>query len=50
MFDNVTSCDFYAMLVEDFDAFMDEPHSARRALHCAITAYQRHGHCRHECL
>lgn len=39
MFDLTTSRDFYAMLVEDFDDFMAEPHSARRALHCAITAY-----------
>ncbi len=39
MFDLTTSTDFYAMLVEDFDDFMSEPHSARRALHCAITAY-----------
>jgi hypothetical protein len=39
MFDLTTSSDFYAMLVEDFDDFMAEPHSARRALHCAITAY-----------
>jgi len=30
------------MLVEDFDEFMAEPHSARRALHCAITAYHLH--------
>lgn len=39
MFDIVTSRDFYAMVVEDFDAFMDEPHSVRCALHCAISAY-----------
>ena len=39
MFDLVTAHDFYAMLVEDFDDFMAEPHSARRAVHCAITAY-----------
>lgn len=39
MFDLITSTDFYAALVQDFDDFMAEPHSARRALHCAITAY-----------
>lgn len=42
MFDLVNSADFYAMLVEDFDEFMAEPHSARRAVHCAITAYHLH--------
>lgn len=42
MFDLRTSRDFYVMLVEDFDDFMAEPHSARRALHCAITAYHLH--------
>lgn len=39
MFDLVTAHDFYAMLVEDFDDFMAEPHSARRTVHCAITAH-----------
>ncbi len=39
MFDVQSAEDFYAMLVADFDDFMAEPHSARRALHCAITAY-----------
>ena len=39
MFDLTGSYDFYTMVVEDFDDFMAEPHSARRALHCAITAY-----------
>ncbi|MFF0923207.1 hypothetical protein ACFYE8_26320 [Rhizobium leguminosarum] len=42
MFEIVTSKDFYAMLVEDFDDFVAEPHSGRRALHCAITAYHLH--------
>jgi hypothetical protein len=42
MFDLVTSHDFYAMLVQDFDDFMDEQSSARRALHCAVTAYHLH--------
>jgi hypothetical protein len=42
MFDLTNSRDFYAMLVEDFDDFMAEPHSARRAVHCAITAYHLH--------
>jgi hypothetical protein len=39
MFDLVTAHDFYAMLVQDFDDYMVEPHSARRAVHCAITAH-----------
>ncbi len=39
MFDVQTAEDFYGVLVADFDDFMAEPHSARRALHCAITAY-----------
>jgi hypothetical protein len=39
MFDLVTAHDFYAMLVQDFDEFMEEPASARRALHCAISAH-----------
>ena len=38
MFDLVTSHDFYAMLVADFDDYMAEPYSARRAVHCAISA------------
>lgn len=42
MFDIITARDFYAMLVEDFDDFIAEPHSVRRALHCAITAYHMH--------
>ncbi|MBY4611616.1 hypothetical protein K6M90_28745 [Rhizobium sp. 9T] len=39
MFDIKSAGDFYAVLVEDFDDFVAEPHSARRALHCAITAF-----------
>lgn len=39
MFNITTSTDFYGMLVQDFDEYMTETHSARRALHCAITAY-----------
>jgi hypothetical protein len=42
MFDIETSKDFYAALVSDFDDYMDEPHSARRALHCAMTAFHLH--------
>lgn len=42
MFDVVTARDFYAMLVQDFDDFIDKPHSARRAMHCAISAYHLH--------
>jgi hypothetical protein len=30
------------MLVEDFDEFMDEPQSTRRAVHCAVLAYHLH--------
>jgi hypothetical protein len=39
MFDIATSTDLYSVLVQDFDEYMDETHSSRRALHCAITAY-----------
>lgn len=42
MFDILNARDFYAALVEDFDDFVAEPHSSRRALHCAITAYHLH--------
>jgi hypothetical protein len=28
------------MLIEDFDDFMAEPHSARRSVHRAITAHE----------
>jgi hypothetical protein len=42
MFDIVTSLDFLAKLEADFDDFMNEPHSARLALNCAITAYHLH--------
>ena len=42
MFDVVAVRDFYQMLLDDFDDFMEEPHSVRRALHCAITAYHVH--------
>jgi hypothetical protein len=42
MFDVTTPEDFYAMLVEDFDEFMADPHSTRRALHCAVLAYHLH--------
>jgi hypothetical protein len=39
MFDIATCTDFYMMVVQDFDEFMTETHSARKALHCAIAAY-----------
>lgn len=39
MFDIATPTDFYGMLVQDFDEYMSEPHSARKAIHCAIIAY-----------
>jgi hypothetical protein len=42
MFDIVTSRDFLAKLEADFDDFKKEPHSARLALNCAITAYHLH--------
>jgi len=42
MFDIQTARDFYALLVQDFDEFVEEPHSARRAMHCAISAYHLH--------
>ena len=42
MFDVTDSESFYGMLVEDFEEFLSEQHSARRALHCAISAYHLH--------
>jgi hypothetical protein len=39
MFDITTSHDFLMKLEADFDDFMKEPHSARLALNCALTAY-----------
>lgn len=39
MFDVATVHDFYSMLVQDFNDFMEEPSSARLALHCAISAH-----------
>lgn len=42
LFGIATARDFYAMAVQDFDDFMEEPHSARRAIHCAISAYHLH--------
>jgi hypothetical protein len=39
MFDIATCTDFYSMLVQDFDDYMSETHSARKALNCAIAAY-----------
>jgi hypothetical protein len=39
MFNIENSADYYAMLVEDFDEFMNESGSARRAIHCAITCH-----------
>lgn len=39
MFDIITSRDFYAKLVADFDDFMAVPDSGRLALNCTITAY-----------
>ena len=42
MFDITTSRDFLTKLEADFDDFMREPHSARLALNCAITAYHLH--------
>ena len=42
MFDISSSQDFYAMLVQDFDEFIEDQQSSRRAIHCAITAYHLH--------
>jgi hypothetical protein len=39
MFDLVSVHDFYRMLIQDFDEFMEEPYSSRKAVHCAITAH-----------
>jgi hypothetical protein len=34
--------DFYSLVVADFEDFMREPQSARRAIHCALSAYHLH--------
>lgn len=39
VFDVQTHIDFYNMLVDDFDDFMREQHSARRAFHCVLEIY-----------
>lgn len=39
MLDVRTHIYFYEMLVDDFDDFMKEQHSARRAFHCILEAY-----------
>jgi hypothetical protein len=39
VFDVQTHIDFYNMLVDDFDDFMLEQHSARRAFHCVLEIY-----------
>lgn len=39
MFNIENSADYYAMLVADFDDFMEDQRSARKAIHCAITSY-----------
>jgi len=39
IFDIHTHLDFYNTLVDDFDDFMREQHSARRAFHCILEAY-----------
>jgi hypothetical protein len=42
VFDIVTSRDFLEKLEADFDDLLREPHSARFALNCAITAFHLH--------
>lgn len=42
MFEIENSADYYAMLVTDFDEFMADPQSGRKAIHCAISAYHMH--------
>jgi hypothetical protein len=42
IFDIADSAQFYRMVVADYDEFVAEQHSARRALHCAISAYHLH--------
>ncbi len=42
MFNILTAKDFYAIVVQDFEDFVAEPSSARRAMHCAITSYHLH--------
>jgi len=39
MFDIINSQDFYQKLLEDFDDYMQQQDSARRAMNCAITAH-----------
>ncbi len=39
IFDIQTHIDFYNMLVDDFDDYMREQHSARRAFHCILEVY-----------
>ncbi len=39
VFDIQTHLEFYDMLVDDFDDFMREQYSARRAFHCVLEAY-----------
>jgi hypothetical protein len=42
MFDMTTSRDFLWKLEADFDDFVEEPHSPRLAVNCALTAYHLH--------
>ncbi len=39
IFDIQTHIEFYNMLVDDFDDWMREQHSTRRAFHCILEAY-----------
>jgi hypothetical protein len=41
-FDIVNVHDFYRILGENFDEYMDNPLSSRLALNCVITAYHLH--------
>jgi hypothetical protein len=42
MFNIENSRNFYEKLLEDLADFQDNPHSARHAINCAITAYHMH--------
>jgi hypothetical protein len=50
IFDITTHLDFYNMLVDDFDDFMHEQHSARRAFHCILEAYHLREWVWHDCI
>jgi hypothetical protein len=42
LFNIVTAKDFYSLVVRDYDDYVSDMASARKAIHCAITAYHLH--------